>query len=531
MKNNIIFRMVAYTDAAGKYDPAAPRMGNEDNFFVSYDLSKKDCNNSDTENELSDCGMLMVVADGMGGMNDGEVASEIAIKTVKEFFTPQYITPKIASDCKERKHFMEQVIIEADKRIKKDASENEEHYGMGSTIIMAWIVGEEMTISWCGDSRAYRFNPTTGIELLSCDHSYVQELANKGVITYEDTFDHPQNNIITRSLGDNRKKAHPETKDFHIYKDDIILLCSDGLNGVLRDKKTYYSDGELIPGYNIEDIIKENQNNLTKCREALWQAAENSDWYDNVTTILCKIISAPHTMTATPNTPQTPKLSRNKKRILKNILITFVILLLVLCCSYYIYSKNNKNNNDNNKTTAQQPIENVNTNTCNNDGTSEEKTNSNTNDTIPDSERESLKNDLEKSEEDFNEGKKTIKTSKAKKAQIKKLKKDLNKAKSMHDFEHIKDELNLLNEKSHFLSESETLERDFRNLSKNHEENEMRILKESILNAKNMNNKNKWQEKIDEYIEKRNAYKNQKNLSDTTLQEVRCQIIAIKNKL
>lgn len=293
MTNRIKFKMVAYTDAAGKFSADAPRNGNEDNFFFAYDLSKDAPSKGepDTDTLLSDCGLLMVVADGMGGMNAGEVASQIAVDTVSDFFAPGKITVELAKDYQKRKKYMEQVIGEADIRIKKDAKLNAEHMGMGSTIIMAWIVGDELTLSWCGDSRAYRYNPVGGIELLSKDHSYVQELADKGIIKYEDTFDHPQGNIITRSLGDVTQKAIPETALFKIYNNDIILLCSDGLSGVLRDKKTYDADGELIEGENLEDIISVNRDSLKKCREALWIAAEKADWYDNVTVVLCEIKS------------------------------------------------------------------------------------------------------------------------------------------------------------------------------------------------------------------------------------------------
>ena len=87
-KNKISFRLVAYTDAAGKYSSEAVRSGNEDNFFVDDDLTDNTTNKvaQDEIIQLGDLGMLMVVADGMGGMNAGEVASQIAIDTVKDSF-------------------------------------------------------------------------------------------------------------------------------------------------------------------------------------------------------------------------------------------------------------------------------------------------------------------------------------------------------------------------------------------------------------------------------------------------------------
>lgn len=284
--------MLAYTDPAGKKTIGAVREGNEDNYYADDNLSDNKPGSfvADQIVEMSEYGLLMVVADGMGGQNAGEVASQIAVDTVKEYFSPGMISNKNATSHSKRGKYMEEVIKEADNRIKIDAKHNPERHGMGSTIIMAWIVGNELTLSWCGDSRAYRYNPKRGIELISKDHSYVQELADKGIITYDDTFDHPQGNIVTRSLGDSTQKAKPETREFSIFKDDIILLCSDGLSGVLRDKKTYDHEGNLYPGDNIEDIINENHTCLVECRDALLKAAEEADWYDNVTIVMCEIL-------------------------------------------------------------------------------------------------------------------------------------------------------------------------------------------------------------------------------------------------
>lgn len=340
---SITFRLIAYSEAAGKYNPDAPREGNEDNFYIDDDLSDDKSGNCQPDKivTMSDCGCLMVVADGMGGMNAGEVASEIAIKTVEEHFAPGRITPKIANSKEERKSYLERVIKEADRNVKLDARNNPEHKGMGSTIILAWIVGDHATVSWCGDSRAYRFNPVNGIEPLSRDHSYVQELVNRGEISYEATFDHPQNNIVTRSLGDPNNAAHPETRDFELYNGDIILVCSDGLSGVLRDKRTLLPDnsGNYYPGENIEDIIRGHQNSMIECKNALMKAAENADWYDNVTVLLCQILSG----AAEPIKRQVPVKSVDSaihedtdqfKKILT--IVAIVILLIFFGCGCYM---------------------------------------------------------------------------------------------------------------------------------------------------------------------------------------------------
>lgn len=323
MSKSISFRLVAFTDPAGKYDSKAYRNGNEDNFFVDDDLSDDKFTKvpQDQVLKLGEEGMLMCVADGMGGMNAGEVASQIAIDTVKEYFEKDKLTKEIWENPVSRKDYLEKVIKIADKSIKDAAKKDPSKDGMGSTLLLGWLCGDELTISWIGDSRAYIFNDKSGIRLISRDHSYVQELVNKGMLTYEQTFDHPQNNIITRSLGDTNQAAKPESKTVKVGKGDIILLCSDGLSGVLRDRKGFYSDGRPYPEENIEDIIKANCDSMKGCREALWKAAENGGWYDNVTAILCQVVEGPES----PWTGKYVENTNNNKRF------NFGLLQIIMC--------------------------------------------------------------------------------------------------------------------------------------------------------------------------------------------------------
>ena len=349
MKNNsITFRLTAYSDAAGKYDPTAPLKGNEDNFYVDDDLGDDVPGRCQTDSEISmtEYGCLMAVADGMGGMNAGEIASGIAIETVKEYFEPHKIDAKLAGSSAGRRKYLEEVIKEADQRIKTDAKNNPEHEGMGSTIILAWIVGDKMTVSWCGASRAYRYNPNSGLVPLSTDHSYVQELVNKGVISYEDTFEHPQGNIVTRSLGDPNHSARPETRDFDIYNNDIILLCSDGLSGVLRDRKTKDYNGNYYPGDTIEDIIAANTASMAQCRDALMSAAQNADWYDNVTVLLCQILNGAGD-SPDESVSNIGKTEKTKSSWLRKSLVFVIPCIVCLICGYFIghfpYSKEGRN--------------------------------------------------------------------------------------------------------------------------------------------------------------------------------------------
>ena len=259
---------------------AAGREYNEDNFLLKDNLSSPEWGrvNTDEVVSLDEKGALLVVCDGMGGMNAGEVASELAVKTIQEQFAAELLTPQIMATPKMMMDYIDKAINAADEIIKEDGKRNRGHEGMGSTIVLAWVAGKNIYVGWCGDSRAYRYNPAFGLEQLSHDHSYVQELVDEGKLTAELAFDHPNNNIVTRSLGDFNKKFRPDTACFPLYNGDVILLCSDGLNGVLRD-------GE------IRDIIAENSATMEKCRKALWSESEKAGWTDNVTITLCQIVS------------------------------------------------------------------------------------------------------------------------------------------------------------------------------------------------------------------------------------------------
>ncbi len=276
----IKFRIAAYTDSAGKSNIDAPRNGNEDNMFVCSDLSFQDKNQFfivDKEECLGKYGCLMAVADGMGGMNAGEVASEIAIDVVRESFAFDTLDKAVLKTEKSRARFMESVVVLADNAIKRHAKVHKECDGMGSTIVMAWLYDGKVTVTWCGDSRAYLYRDTEGLKQISKDHSYVQGLVDEGKITMDEAFDHPYNNVITRSLGDPCHKAKPDSTTVPVFKGDIILVNSDGLSGVLRDSE-------------MEELIKNNREDMNGCRLALWKAAEKAGWYDNVTAILCEVV-------------------------------------------------------------------------------------------------------------------------------------------------------------------------------------------------------------------------------------------------
>lgn len=266
MEEPLSFKIIAGTHVG------CVRRMNEDNFIVCPDIINKMWFIPDDVSKsirLGDYGCLMAVADGMGGANCGEVASDIAINSVKQSFLNTDLSTVIGSD-KKIEEFLIQSVIDADLNIKKYAEQNVSAQGLGTTIVITWLLKGNIHLCWCGDSRAYVFNPTTGLSRLSKDHSHVQMLVDQGIITEEQAFGHPESNIITRCLGDFQSEPQPEYRLYTLSEGDTILLCSDGLCG-------YCSDNI------IEQIMQANIGKPIEMRNALLQQALNTGGYDNVT--------------------------------------------------------------------------------------------------------------------------------------------------------------------------------------------------------------------------------------------------------
>lgn len=297
------------------------RENNEDNFTVCLDLGKAEWIppvNGQEVIPLAENGCLLVVADGMGGQNAGEVASTIAIETIRNMFLPTNLTTDIISKPDNIKSFLKKVIVEADDRIKKHTQEHPETEGMGSTIVIAWIIADSVYVAWLGDSRAYCIVPDKGIGRLTKDHSFVQQLVDAGKLTDEQAMNHPDSNIITRSLGDTSQKAKPEMMRYPLEQGMIVLLCSDGLCGVCSD--------EIIGG-----IVEEKHSDLSICKEELTTAALTAGGSDNITIALLEIVE----MDAVPDSSCSSTNEKKAKdtfiqRLKKHKMWWFILLLIIV---------------------------------------------------------------------------------------------------------------------------------------------------------------------------------------------------------
>ena len=315
---------------------AAARDGvNEDNCLVMESVGK----NTSKINHFGDGeyiskvfplernGSLLVVADGMGGMNAGEVASAIAIETIANVFKSETIGKMDLSDNGIKK-FMVNAIRQADMAIKKEALADPDKEGMGTTVVMLWIFEDNVYYAWCGDSRLYRYHDGRLFQL-SHDHSYVCEVLK---LSEAEAFDHPDNNIITRSLGNPSDVARPDVcGPLQYSQGDLFLLCSDGLCGVVRNAEI-----EEAMQYAVENNDKLNIGNLN-----LWDVAENNGWHDNVTTLLCYVAkgqqvkeevkkSVPEMVRSTSSFGNDSPVKSSKKGIFIALAVFFLVVALVL---------------------------------------------------------------------------------------------------------------------------------------------------------------------------------------------------------
>lgn len=254
------------------------RDNNEDNFTVCSDLQSGSWTvPTDHQQVLSlgNMGCLLLVADGMGGQNAGEVASAIAVQTVEALFSLEALSSICLDDDNQVRQYLLNGIEKADARIKAHAHDHAETSGMGSTLVMAWILKGVAHVAWIGDSRAYAVMPSKGIARLTKDHSFVQGLVDKGQITEEEAMTHPNSNIITRSLGDMSQRARGDVVSYSLHNGEVILLCSDGLCGVCSD---------AVIGGIVEDYVTD----LQQCKEQLTNAALRAGGSDNITIALAQ---------------------------------------------------------------------------------------------------------------------------------------------------------------------------------------------------------------------------------------------------
>jgi serine/threonine protein phosphatase PrpC len=187
---------------------------------------------------------LFVVADGMGGHNAGEVASQLAVRTfAKECLSRLLVPPDKAAGKKEEGYvdvynledIMASAVKEANKVLFDKNTDKNALQGMGTTLTAALITGQDLYVIHIGDSRCYIINDRETIEVTE-DHSMVQEMVGTGMISPEEAKIHPHRNVITRVVG-YYQEVEADCYRRKLYDGDRVLLCSDGLCGTLSDQE------------------------------------------------------------------------------------------------------------------------------------------------------------------------------------------------------------------------------------------------------------------------------------------------------
>lgn len=233
----------------GKTDIGLVRETNQDAFcFGSFD----------------DADCWVVVCDGMGGVSGGQVASSICVEKVSEALKRGYRKNMNISSAK---NLLSTAIAAANSAVFKQAQDNIEFKGMGTTVVAVLVLGSIAVVAHIGDSRAYLVNDE--IKSITKDHSFVQLLVDSGKITEDEAKFHPDRNVITRAVGIEHI-VDVEIDIVDINNKDKLLICTDGLNG-------------YVPDADILKIVNEYGDSST---EKLVETANSTGGRDNVTVVI-----------------------------------------------------------------------------------------------------------------------------------------------------------------------------------------------------------------------------------------------------
>jgi protein phosphatase len=238
--------MLRVADHAARTDTGRARSANEDSYWVHSPL--------------------FVLADGMGGAQAGEVASQTAVGV----FSAHGGLPDGPGTYEER---LAELVAQANGRVYSQAQSDDQFAGMGTTLTVAYVGEDDLAIAHVGDSRFYVLRDGE-LEQLTDDHSLVGELVRRGQISAEEAEDHPQRSIITRALGI-EGEVTVDHFSWPVRDGDVFLLCSDGLTGMVSDAGV----AEILAG----------APSLAVAAQQLVAAANEAGGRDNITVILFRV--------------------------------------------------------------------------------------------------------------------------------------------------------------------------------------------------------------------------------------------------
>jgi serine/threonine protein phosphatase PrpC len=249
-------------EIASYSDPGMVRSHNEDS--IASDASKG----------------LVVLADGMGGYNAGEVASGMAttvLVTELQHLLEEHAAHEIDTGSGQplAQKLLREQIAKTNTSIYQASQSQPQYAGMGTTLVVALFYDNRMTVAHIGDSRLYRLRGDE-FRQVTRDHSLLQEQIDSGMITPEQAKMSQNKNLVTRALGID-PMVDPEIHDYETQPGDIYLLCSDGLCDMVSDE-------------DIGMVLQTLSSNLKLCAEHLVQMANDNGGRDNVSVILVRIV-------------------------------------------------------------------------------------------------------------------------------------------------------------------------------------------------------------------------------------------------
>ncbi|WP_145962187.1 Stp1/IreP family PP2C-type Ser/Thr phosphatase [Thermoflavimicrobium daqui] len=213
--------------------------------------------------------IIAVLADGMGGHQAGDVASQKAVEEITNYL--QSADLDLATEEKGEQLLL--AVGTANNSVYKLASQNSQFKGMGTTVVTAIVDTKEVVLAHVGDSRAYMLHKG-GLYQLTEDHSYVNLLKRLKQITEEEARNHPQRNMLVRAVGTN-KEVEVDLIDTPWIKDDILLLCSDGLTSMISER-------------DIGIVLSNTSMSIDQKADQLIQMALDAGGKDNISLILIK---------------------------------------------------------------------------------------------------------------------------------------------------------------------------------------------------------------------------------------------------
>jgi protein phosphatase len=233
----------------------------------------EDCFGIDPEHRM------FVVADGMGGHNHGEVASRIAVKAIQEFVeqtAENDTTWPFVYDARLQRHSnrLKTAIRMAHDKVLRAIRHDGSLIGMGTTVVGFLLKGRVAAVAHVGDSRAYRLRDGR-LELLTQDHTWVNEQVVAGYLSAEQARAHPLKNVVTRALG-GESEVVVDVREVEVVPGDVYILCSDGLTTMLSDDE-------------IKRRLLESQQPIEDVCRSLVRDANSKGGLDNITVVLVSV--------------------------------------------------------------------------------------------------------------------------------------------------------------------------------------------------------------------------------------------------